>query len=113
MPKKREVASLVGNFSPVKSSNAILVRSMRHLRGEMGEELKRRAEGPGQRSLIQRLRSRTFLEDRGSVDSDNRLLSVFVLLARTHHENVLSPDSDQSDSNSWEFSKWANYKLQG
>jgi hypothetical protein len=43
MPKKREVASLVGNLSPVKRRSAIFVRSMRHLRGEIGEELNRRA----------------------------------------------------------------------
>jgi hypothetical protein len=43
MPKKRDVASLVGNLSPVKRRSAILVKSIRHLRGEMGEELKRRA----------------------------------------------------------------------
>lgn len=45
MPKKREVASLVGNFSPVKRRSAILVRSIRHRRGEIGEELNKRAEG--------------------------------------------------------------------
>lgn len=44
MPKKSEVASFVGNFSPVKSRRAILVRRMRHFRGEMGEVLKTRAE---------------------------------------------------------------------
>lgn len=43
MPKKSEVASLVGNFSPVKRRRAILVRRMRHLRGETGEVLKTRA----------------------------------------------------------------------
>ena len=48
MPKKREVASFVGNFSPVKRRRAILVRRMRHLRGEMGDELKSRAVSKGQ-----------------------------------------------------------------
>lgn len=43
MPKKSEVASLVGNFSPVKRRRAILVSRMRHLRGETGEVLKTRA----------------------------------------------------------------------
>ena len=43
MPKKRVVASLVGNFSPVKSRTAILVSRVRHFLGEMGEELKSRA----------------------------------------------------------------------
>lgn len=43
MPKKRDVASLVGNFSPVKRRRAIFVRSIRHRRGDIGDELKRRA----------------------------------------------------------------------
>jgi len=43
MPKKREVASLVGNFSPVKSSRAILVSRIRHFRGDTGDVLKTRA----------------------------------------------------------------------
>jgi hypothetical protein len=43
MPKKREVASLVGNDSPVKRRRAIFVSSRRHLNGEIGEELNRRA----------------------------------------------------------------------
>ena len=43
MLKNRDVASLVGNFSPVKSSKAIFVKSLRHRSGCMGEELKRRA----------------------------------------------------------------------
>jgi hypothetical protein len=43
MPKKRVVASVVGNFSPVKRRTAILVRRVRHLRGDMGEELNSRA----------------------------------------------------------------------
>lgn len=37
IPKNRSVASFSGKDSPVNSSKAILVRSMRHLRGEMGE----------------------------------------------------------------------------
>lgn len=43
MPKKRVVASLVGNFSPVYRRRAILVRRIRHLRGCMGELLNNRA----------------------------------------------------------------------
>lgn len=43
MPKKSVVASLVGNFSPVYRSRAILVRRMRHFRGWIGELLKSRA----------------------------------------------------------------------
>lgn len=44
MPKKRDVASFVGKTSPVKRRRAIFVRSIRHLRGDIGEELKSRAE---------------------------------------------------------------------
>lgn len=60
MPKKSEVASFIGNFSPVKRRNAILVNSWRHLenqsvlghvcfeslsflKGEIGDELNKRA----------------------------------------------------------------------
>jgi hypothetical protein len=43
MPKKRDVASLVGNFSPVKRRSAILVSRMRHFRGDTGDVLKTRA----------------------------------------------------------------------
>lgn len=43
IPKKRVVASLVGNFSPVYRRSAILVRRTRHLRGCIGEELNNRA----------------------------------------------------------------------
>lgn len=43
IPKKREVASLVGNFSPVKRRREILVKRIRHLLGETGEVLKTRA----------------------------------------------------------------------
>jgi hypothetical protein len=43
MPKKRVVASFVGNRSPVYKRSAIFVRSTRHLRGCMGDELNNRA----------------------------------------------------------------------
>ena len=43
IPKNMDVASFVGNFSPVKRRRAILVRSIRHFRGDMGEMLKTRA----------------------------------------------------------------------
>jgi hypothetical protein len=43
IPKKRVVASFVGNFSPVYSRRPIFVRRTRHLRGCMGEELNNRA----------------------------------------------------------------------
>lgn len=91
MPKKREVASLVGNLSPVKRRRAILVKRIRHRRGEMGEELKRRAASPQSVKLHPYAQCRTFLEDRGSVDLDNCLLSVFVPFAVTHHEGFSDP----------------------
>ena len=43
IPKKRVVASFVGNFSPVYRRSAILVRRIRHFRGWIGELLKSRA----------------------------------------------------------------------
>ena len=43
IPKNKEVASLVGNFSPVKRSRAILVRRIRHFRGDTGDVLNTRA----------------------------------------------------------------------
>lgn len=43
IPKKRVVASFVGNCSPVNMRTAILVSNVRHVRGEIGEELNRRA----------------------------------------------------------------------
>lgn len=56
IPKKRDVASLVGNLSPVKRRRAILVSSLRHLKGDMGDELKSRA-----RKTTQRQRCRRYL----------------------------------------------------
>ena len=43
MPKKSDVASFVGNLSPVKRRRAIFVRRIRHRRGEIGDELNNRA----------------------------------------------------------------------
>ena len=37
IPKKRSVASFAGKVSPVNRSKAILVRSIRHFLGDMGE----------------------------------------------------------------------------
>ena len=45
IPKNSVVASFVGNCSPVNRRTAIFVRRVRHVRGEMGEELNNRA-GP-------------------------------------------------------------------
>lgn len=50
MPKKREVASFVGNLSPVKRRRAIFVRRIRHFRGEIGDELNNRAASICQQS---------------------------------------------------------------
>lgn len=44
MPKKRVVASFVGNCSPVNRRTASLVNRVRHFRGEIGEELNKRAK---------------------------------------------------------------------
>ena len=43
MLKNSVVASFVGNCSPVKTRTAILVRSVRHLRGDIGDVLNNRA----------------------------------------------------------------------
>lgn len=39
MPKKSVVASSDGNFSPVNKRTASFVSRVRHLRGEIGDEL--------------------------------------------------------------------------
>lgn len=44
--KNRVVASLGGNLSPVNRSRAIFVNKTRHLRGDTGVVLNRRAEYP-------------------------------------------------------------------
>lgn len=86
MPKKREVASFVGNFSPVKRRRAILVNNMRHLRGDTGDVLKTRAVVRRQQAAncIQRVASwRTLLEDRGAVHLDDGTI-ILVLFVVTH-----------------------------
>lgn len=87
MPKNREVASLVGNLSPVKRRSAILVRSMRHLRGDTGEELNNRAATWYQRGLVVHWALQTLLKDRCSVHLDNGLFGIFVLLPVIHLES--------------------------
>jgi hypothetical protein len=52
IPKNRVVASFVGNCSPVKTRTAILVRSVRHCRGDIGEVLNSRAV-TGEQTLCQ------------------------------------------------------------
>ena len=86
MPKKRVVASVVGNFSPVKRSTAIFVRRVRHLRGDMGDELNNRA---GVCQCRCRLRKGggghcTILEDRGAVQLKAELVGVLVFLRIIH-----------------------------
>ena len=64
MPKKRDVASLVGNFSPVKRRSASFVNSRRHRSGDMGEELKSRAGETSQRVAFRKAWAElTFLKD--------------------------------------------------
>jgi hypothetical protein len=48
IPKNNVVASFVGNLSPVNRRTAILVRRVRHFRGEIGEELNSLAVGESQ-----------------------------------------------------------------
>jgi hypothetical protein len=83
IPKKRVVASFVGNFSPVYRRRAILVRRTRHLRGCIGEELKSRAisvryEREWRGALL------TFLKDRGPIHTHYSLVGIFIFLAVTH-----------------------------
>lgn len=110
MPKKREVASFVGNLSPVKRSRAILVRSIRHRRGEIGEELNRRAKSLMSIKLRRRSRRRTFLEDRGPVDLHDRLFSVLVLFAVTHRDGVVDPS--RLVPGFWDF-EVSGFRVQG
>lgn len=90
MPKKSEVASFVGNCSPVKRRTAIFVRRVRHVRGEMGEVLNNRAvESTNTVSLFQGGRDaecgqRTVLEHRGAIQLDHDLVGILVLLDVTH-----------------------------
>jgi len=82
IPKKRVVASLVGNRSPVYRRRAIFVRRTRHLRGCIGEELNNRAVDV---SWFQESKgSPTFLEDGGSVHPHDRRIGIFVFLAVAH-----------------------------
>ncbi len=86
IPKKREVASLVGNLSPVKSSRAIFVRRIRHLRGDIGEELNRRAVVGLQRMSQFPLcwGTATFLKYRGSIHLHNCLIRILIFLSVAH-----------------------------
>jgi hypothetical protein len=88
MPKKSVVASFVGNLSPVKRRSAILVRSTRHFRGDMGDELKRRAGTSGQRWTKEGPQAGsehpTILEDRSAIQFEAGMLGILVLLCVAH-----------------------------
>ena len=68
MPKKRDVASLVGNFSPVKRRRAILVSNLRHRSGDIGDELKSRAAIASAQAFHGSGWEFTFLENRCPID---------------------------------------------
>src|SRR4051794_32106908 len=99
MPKKRVVASFVGNCSPVNMRTAILVSNVRHVRGEIGEELKRRAarivwsvcgkrmEAPGGKQL------HTILEYGGPIKLDHDLVRIFIFLHIAHLARELESTS--------------------
>lgn len=89
MPKNRVVASFVGNFSPVKSSTASLVSRVRHRRGDMGEELKSRAEvrSVGLLPKDQGEPKYTILEDRSPIQLEAGVVGILVLLCVTHCES--------------------------
>src|SRR6186713_1611183 len=84
IPKKSDVASFVGNFSPVKRRRAILVSKRRHLSGEIGEELNNRATSWSDMLLFQGVLLPTFLEHRYSIYFQDSLFGIFVLFAVTH-----------------------------
>ena len=95
IPKKRAVASFVGNFSPVKRRREILVRRIRHFRGDTGDVLNTRAIHERQPSILElsidvNMGLLTLLEDRGAVDLDDRVF-VFVLLVVGHDARVVAP----------------------
>ena len=79
------MASLGGNLSPVNRRRAILVSRTRHFRGDTGVVLKRRAEYLVSRgSIVVDYCSCTFLKDGSSVDFEDRLVSVLILLSVAH-----------------------------
>lgn len=90
MPKNNVVASFVGNFSPVKSKTAILVSSVRHFRGDIGEELNNRAVPMSAVSSSRSYRSQfralspTILENRSPIQLHHYLISIFIFLNVAH-----------------------------
>ena len=94
IPKKRDVASLVGNFSPVKRRSAILVSRIRHFRGDTGDVLKTRAveicvniSGIHMGVCAPML---TFLKYARTVNLEDACV-VLVLLVKTHDCGLVAP----------------------
>src|SRR5271156_5042561 len=97
MLKKRVVASVVGNFSPVKRRTEIFVRSCRHFRGDMGDSLNFRAVQCKSKRPRKKLVVRTFLEDRRPIQLESRLTGILILLCVTHRDaQDLSTECKQS-----------------
>jgi hypothetical protein len=116
MPKKRSVASLVGNFSPVKRRRAIFVSRMRHFRGDTGDVLNTRAVDSSQPNWSEYngdddgapSGGLTLLEDRGAVDLDDGVL-VFVLLVVSHGADEDAPSAErhkQAGRAVYYYSRW-------
>src|SRR5277367_5428243 len=85
MPKKSVVASLVGNFSPVNRRTASFVSRIRHFRGEIGEELNKRASTKSANLYKDGgTKARTILKDRGPVQLEAGLIRILILLRVTH-----------------------------
>lgn len=95
--KNKVVASLVGNFSPVNRRTAILVRSVRHFRGEIGDELNNLAVTKSQDQCPQALQTflnlqilveffaeLTILKYRGTVKLHHHLIRILIFFAVTH-----------------------------
>lgn len=86
MPKKRVVASFVGNFSPVNRRTPILVSRVLHFRGDMGEELNSRA-GNGQKELCAVVHEKgesTILKYRSPVQLEAGTVGILVFLCVAH-----------------------------
>lgn len=103
MPKKSVVASSDGNFSPVNRRTASFVRRVRHLRGEIGDELNNLAvklsdiSSPLERTgnLLEMMPSPTFLENSGAIKLDHGLISIFILFHISHFDVRVSIPQDK------------------
>jgi hypothetical protein len=109
MPKKSVVASSDGNFSPVNRRTASFVRRVRHLRGEIGDELNNLAVQLSETSsplestasLLETTPSPTFLENSGAIKLDHGLISIFILFHIRHFDVRISiPQNKISVANS-------------